>query len=174
MSSLDYQNHAQTYYKRLAGYPLYVSQATYEWALGKERKSDVKPVISYSTPVDVKEYPNKYVYIVDVPGLRDSGIEVQIEDTNVRADRKANEESGVVNYIQMQRKIKNVNCKFRLPFDANPHRVSACVYAGVLSITIKKFVCAETNKPQVVTVIPDFYGTKVSSIFNKWEVRVLF
>ncbi|KAI3831142.1 hypothetical protein MKW92_036538 [Papaver armeniacum] len=124
--------------------------------------ADVKLVISDSTPVDIKEYANKYVYIVDVPGLRNSDIKVQIEDTNIptiRTDRKANEESGVVNYIQMQTKIKNVNCKFRLPFDANPHRVLAGVYYGVLSVTIMKFVRVETNKPQVVDVISDFHWT---------------
>ncbi|KAI3965861.1 hypothetical protein MKX01_010818 [Papaver californicum] len=124
--------------------------------------TDLKPVISDSTPVDIKEYPERYVYMVDVPGLHNSDIEVQIEDTNVlsiRANRKANEESGEVEYIQMQRKIKNVNYKFRLPFDANPHGVSASVYLGVLGVTIKKFVGVETNKPQVVNMTTNYFRT---------------
>ncbi|KAI3971592.1 hypothetical protein MKW92_047065 [Papaver armeniacum] len=134
----------------------------------KRVKTDPKPVITDSTPVDIKEYVNKYVYIMDVPGAHsaaafgDSCIKVQVEDTNVltiRATRKVNEEIGVIKYIQMQRKIQNViNSKFRLPFDANPHGVSACVFSGVLVITVLKFVRVETNKPQVVKVKTDFDG----------------
>ncbi|KAI3872945.1 hypothetical protein MKX03_000142, partial [Papaver bracteatum] len=90
------------------------------------------------------------------------GIEVQVEDTNVltiRATREVNEEIGVIKYIQMQRKINHViNSKFRLPFDANPHGVSACVFSGVLVITVLKFVRVETNKAQVVKVANDFNG----------------
>ncbi|KAI3883183.1 hypothetical protein MKW92_041368 [Papaver armeniacum] len=134
----------------------------------KRVKTDSNPVKTDSTPVDIKEYANKYVYVMDVPGvhcaagLGDCGIKVQVEDTNIltiRATREVNEEIGVIKYIQMQRKIKNViDSKFRLPFDANPHGVSACVFSGVLVITVLKFVRVETNKPQVVKVKTDFNG----------------
>ncbi|KAF2304288.1 hypothetical protein GH714_029455 [Hevea brasiliensis] len=36
-----------------------------------------------STPADVKEYPNSYVFIIDMPGLKSGDIKVQVEDDNV-------------------------------------------------------------------------------------------
>ncbi|MCI85826.1 17.3 kDa class II heat shock protein-like, partial [Trifolium medium] len=36
-----------------------------------------------STPADVKEYPNSYVFVVDMPGLKSGDIKVQVEDDNV-------------------------------------------------------------------------------------------
>ena len=36
-----------------------------------------------ATPADVKEYPNSYVFIIDMPGLKSGDIKVQVEDDNV-------------------------------------------------------------------------------------------
>ncbi|KAK0571025.1 hypothetical protein LWI29_038070 [Acer saccharum] len=36
-----------------------------------------------STPADVKEYPNSYVFVIDMPGLKSGDIKVQVEDDNV-------------------------------------------------------------------------------------------
>ncbi|KAF2304297.1 hypothetical protein GH714_029586 [Hevea brasiliensis] len=33
-----------------------------------------------STPADVKEYPNSFVFIIDMPGLKSGDIKVQVED----------------------------------------------------------------------------------------------
>ncbi|KAK3213205.1 hypothetical protein Dsin_017911 [Dipteronia sinensis] len=36
-----------------------------------------------ATPADVKEYPNSYVFVIDMPGLKSGDIKVQVEDDNV-------------------------------------------------------------------------------------------
>ncbi|GLJ31164.1 hypothetical protein SUGI_0624440 [Cryptomeria japonica] len=36
-----------------------------------------------STPADVKEFPNSYVFIIDMPGLKSNNIKVQLQDENV-------------------------------------------------------------------------------------------
>ncbi|KAI3780440.1 hypothetical protein L2E82_10421 [Cichorium intybus] len=36
-----------------------------------------------TTPADVKDYPNSYVFIIDMPGLKSGDIKVQVEDNNV-------------------------------------------------------------------------------------------
>ncbi|CAH1449568.1 unnamed protein product [Lactuca virosa] len=36
-----------------------------------------------ATPADVKVYPNSYVFIVDMPGLKSGDIKVQVEEDNV-------------------------------------------------------------------------------------------
>ncbi|CAA3026342.1 Hypothetical predicted protein [Olea europaea subsp. europaea] len=48
-----------------------------------------------ATPADIKEYPNSYVFIVDMPGLKSNDIKVQVEDDNVlliSGERKRDEE----------------------------------------------------------------------------------
>ncbi|KAF6142321.1 hypothetical protein GIB67_023346 [Kingdonia uniflora] len=39
------------------------------------------------TLADVKEYPNSYVFIVDMPGLKSSNISVKIEDGSMLVSR---------------------------------------------------------------------------------------
>ncbi|KAL6536217.1 hypothetical protein OROGR_012789 [Orobanche gracilis] len=36
-----------------------------------------------ATPADVKEYPNSYLFVIDMPGLKSRDIRVQIEDDRV-------------------------------------------------------------------------------------------
>lgn len=36
-----------------------------------------------ASPVDVKEYPNSYVIVVDMLGIKANGIKVQLEDNNL-------------------------------------------------------------------------------------------
>ena len=48
-----------------------------------------------ATPADVKEYPNSYVFVIDMPGLKSGDIKVQVEDDNVlliSGERKREEE----------------------------------------------------------------------------------
>ncbi|PWA55938.1 Alpha crystallin/Hsp20 domain-containing protein [Artemisia annua] len=62
-----------------------------------------------ATPADVKEYPNAYVFIVDMPGLKSGDIKVQVEDDNVlviSGERKREEEEKEgVKYVRMERRI---------------------------------------------------------------------
>ncbi|KAI3697600.1 hypothetical protein L6452_30694 [Arctium lappa] len=51
------------------------------------------------TPVDVKEYPNSYVFIIDLSSLKSGDIKVRVEDENVlmlSGERKNQEESKVL------------------------------------------------------------------------------
>jgi HSP20 family protein len=36
-----------------------------------------------ATPADVKEYPNSYVFMMNMPGLKSRDIKVQVEDDNM-------------------------------------------------------------------------------------------
>lgn len=44
------------------------------------------------TPCDIKELPNAYQFVVDMPGVRPSEVKVQLEDDNVLVDRERGEE----------------------------------------------------------------------------------
>lgn len=61
-----------------------------------------------ATPADVKEYPNSYVFVVDMPGLKSGDIKVQVEDENVlliSGERKREEEKEGGKYLKMERRV---------------------------------------------------------------------
>nr|ABK22708.1 unknown [Picea sitchensis] len=110
-----------------------------------------------STPVDVKEYPNSYVFIIDMPGLKSNDIKVQVEDENVlniSGERKRNEkeEEGEVKYIRMERRVGKFMRKFALPADCNLEAISAACQDGVLTVTVPKLPPPEPKKPRTIDV----------------------
>ena len=81
-----------------------------------------------TTPADVKEHPNSYVFIVDMPGLKSSDIKVQVEDDNmllVSGERKKEEEKEGAKYLRMERRVGKFMRKFVLPENANTDAISA-------------------------------------------------
>ncbi|GLJ31165.1 hypothetical protein SUGI_0624450 [Cryptomeria japonica] len=107
-----------------------------------------------STPVDVKEYPNSYVFIIDMPGLKNKDIKVQVEDENVltiSGERKREEEQDV-KYTRMERRVGKFMRKFTLPDDSNTEGISATCHDGVLSVTVPKLPPPEPKKPKTIEV----------------------
>ncbi|XP_010648795.2 17.3 kDa class II heat shock protein [Vitis vinifera] len=78
-----------------------------------------------ATPADVKEYPNSYTFIVDMPGLRSGDIKVQVEDGNVlvisgeRKREEEKEEKEGAKYVRTERRLGKFMKKFRLSENAN-------------------------------------------------------
>ncbi|WOH05276.1 hypothetical protein DCAR_0624691 [Daucus carota subsp. sativus] len=107
-----------------------------------------------TTPADVKEYPNAYVFVVDMPGLKSGDIKVQVEEKNVlvvNGERKREEENGV-KYVRMERKVGKFMRKFVLPENANLENIKAVCQDGVLSVTVEKLPPPEPKKPKTIEV----------------------
>ncbi|KAK3041719.1 hypothetical protein RJ639_000643 [Escallonia herrerae] len=108
-----------------------------------------------ATPADVKEYPNSYVFIVDMPGLKSGEIKVQVEDDNVlviSGERKREEEKEGAKYVRMERRIGKFMRKFVLPENANIEAISAVCQDGVPTVTVQKLPPPEPKKPKTVEV----------------------
>uniref|UniRef100_A0A2N9HA89 SHSP domain-containing protein n=1 Tax=Fagus sylvatica TaxID=28930 RepID=A0A2N9HA89_FAGSY len=108
-----------------------------------------------STPADVKEYPNSYVFVVDMPGLKSGDIKVQVEDDNVlliSGERKREEEKEGAKYLRMERRVGKFMRKFVLPENANTDAVSAVCQDGVLTVTVNKLPPPEPKKPRTIQV----------------------
>ncbi|XP_023735798.1 17.9 kDa class II heat shock protein [Lactuca sativa] len=111
-----------------------------------------------ATPADVKEYPNSYVFIVDMPGLKSGDIKVQVEEDNVlviSGERKREhdqEEKEGVKYVRMERRIGKFMRKFVLPENANMEKISAICQDGVLTVTVEKLPPPEPKKPKTIQV----------------------
>ncbi|XP_052209450.1 17.3 kDa class II heat shock protein-like [Diospyros lotus] len=109
-----------------------------------------------ATPADVKEYPNSYQFIVDMPGLKSGDIKVQVEDDNVlliSGERKREqEEKDGAKYVRMERRVGKFMRKFVLPDNANTGAISAVCQDGVLTVTVQKLPPPEPKKPKTIEV----------------------
>ncbi|GLJ31175.1 hypothetical protein SUGI_0624710 [Cryptomeria japonica] len=107
-----------------------------------------------STPVDLKEYPNSYVFILDMSGVKSNNIKVQVEDEKVltiSGERKREEEEDV-KYIWMECRVGKFMRKFTLPDDCNMEAISASCEDGVLSVTVTKLPPPDPKKPKTIKV----------------------
>ncbi|XP_019153909.1 PREDICTED: 18.8 kDa class II heat shock protein [Ipomoea nil] len=111
-----------------------------------------------ATPADVKEYPNSYVFIADMPGVKAAEIKVQVEDDNVlvvsgerKREREKDEKDGV-KYLRMERRVGKFMRKFVLPENANVEAINAVYQDGVLQVTVEKLPPPEPKKPKTVEV----------------------
>lgn len=109
-----------------------------------------------STPTDVKEYPNSYVFVIDMPGLKSGDIKVQLEEDNllvISGERKREEEKeGGSKYLRMERRVGKFMRKFALPENANVEAISAVCQDGVLTVTVQKKPPPEPKKPKAIQV----------------------
>ncbi|XP_027084168.1 17.3 kDa class II heat shock protein-like [Coffea arabica] len=108
-----------------------------------------------STPADVKEYPNSYAFIVDMPGLKSGDIKVQVEEDNVliiSGERKREEEKEGAKYVRMERRVGKFMRKFVLPENANTDAISAVCQDGVLTVTVQKLPPPEPKKAKTIQV----------------------
>ncbi|RVX17493.1 17.9 kDa class II heat shock protein [Vitis vinifera] len=106
-----------------------------------------------ATPADVKEYPNAYAFIIDMPGLKSGDIKVQVEDDNVlmiSGERKREEEKEGAKYVRMERRVGKFMRKFVLPENANTDKISAVCQDGVLTVTVEKLPPPEPKKPKTI------------------------
>ncbi|KAL5071598.1 hypothetical protein RYX36_022485 [Vicia faba] len=109
-----------------------------------------------ATPADVKENPNSYVFVIDMPGLKSGDIKVQVEDDNVliiSGERKREEEEKEgAKYLRMERRVGKFMRKFVLPENANTDAVSVVCQDGVLSVTVEKLPPPQPKKPRTIEV----------------------
>ncbi|XP_077219239.1 MATH domain and coiled-coil domain-containing protein At3g58270-like [Tasmannia lanceolata] len=105
-----------------------------------------------SLHTDVKEYPNSYAFVVEIPGLTLSDIKVQLVDNDkalfVSGEQKREKEEGVT-YVRAERKFGSFSRKFVLPDNMNTDAISAIYKDGVLTLTVGKI---EDKKPKTIQV----------------------
>ncbi|WVZ21185.1 hypothetical protein V8G54_008507 [Vigna mungo] len=108
---------------------------------------DVKAMAA--TPVDVKENPISYLFVMDMPGLKFEDIKVQVEDNVliVNGERKREEEKEGTKYLRMERRMGKFMRKFPLPDNANTDTdaISVLYEDGVLTVIVNKLSAQEAE-----------------------------
>ncbi|KAL3681331.1 hypothetical protein R1sor_024287 [Riccia sorocarpa] len=108
-----------------------------------------------NTAVDVKELPDSYVFVADMPGLKSGDIKVQVENDNVLTiggERKREEATEQTKYLRMERPAGKFLRKFTLPSNAKMDAISATCTDGVLCVQVPKVPPPEPHKPKTIEV----------------------
>jgi HSP20 family protein len=107
------------------------------------------------TAVDVKETPEEFKFVADLPGLRKEEVKVQLEPGNVLSisgerTREAKQETD--KYHRLERSTGKFLRRFRLPANANVEKISASANDGVLTVSVPKLPPVEPQKPKAIDV----------------------
>ncbi|KAK2640101.1 hypothetical protein Ddye_027896 [Dipteronia dyeriana] len=108
-----------------------------------------------ATLTDVKEYPNSYLFVIDMSGLKSGDIKVQVEDNNVltiSGERKREEDKDGAKYVRMVRRVGKFIRKFVLPENANTDAISAICQDRALTVTVEKLPPPQLKKPKTIEV----------------------
>jgi HSP20 family protein len=104
----------------------------------------------WSPPVDIFETSDSMVIRVEVPGIEQQALEVEIKDNGliVQGDRKFEEVEGR-NYHQVERAYGTFRRVFSLPMLVRQDQIHAVLKNGVLEITLMKEEKARPKRVQV-------------------------
>jgi HSP20 family protein len=106
---------------------------------------------TFAPPVDVYEDEHNITLKIEVPGIDEKDIDVQIENNTltVHGERKFEKEEKEENYRRVERQYGSFTRTFTLPTTVDPEKVEAHYDKGVLKVQLAKR--AET-KPKLIKV----------------------
>ncbi|KAH7301511.1 hypothetical protein KP509_23G030400 [Ceratopteris richardii] len=113
---------------------------------------EVHRIAMAGIPVDVKELANCYLFVAEIPGLKNTDVKVQVENDSIlkiSGDRKREDcEDCEVKYIRVERQSGRFARKFNLPANADLEKISAACQDGILSVVVPKNPPPEQRKPK--------------------------
>ena len=121
-------------------------------APGYDEESNV--VTSHWMPgVDIKEEPDRFLIIADVPGVEPADVEVSMADgmLSIKGERPAATEDERRSYRRMERARGTFHRRFSLPETADAERITARSSHGVLTVEIPKRDLATPRRIEVNT-----------------------
>ncbi|MCO5601868.1 hypothetical protein L7F22_055993 [Adiantum nelumboides] len=110
-----------------------------------------------TAPVDVKELSGSFIFVVDVPGLRNTDVKVQIENDTIlkisgERKRDLDGQDMDIKYVRVERPAGKFMRKFNLPSHVNLDTISAACQDGILTIVVPKVPTPEPHKPRTFDV----------------------
>jgi HSP20 family protein len=108
-----------------------------------------------STAVDVKETPEAFQFVADLPGLKREEVKVQVEEGNtlsISGERTQEEKQSNDTFHRVERSTGKFLRRFRLPGNADLEKISATSANGVLTVIVPKIPPKEPEKPKTIEV----------------------
>jgi HSP20 family protein len=106
---------------------------------------------AFVPPVDIYEDEHKIVLKLEVPGMKESDLDIQLENQvlTVKGERKFEKEEKEENFHRIERRYGSFYRSFTIPNTVNPESVKAGYDAGVLRIELQK---RQEAKPKQIKV----------------------
>lgn len=105
-----------------------------------ESSGDTLTTAAFVPPVDVYEDEHKVVLKLEVPGMKQEDLDIQLENNQltIRGERKFDKEEKEENFHRIERRYGSFYRSFTIPNTINPDSVKADYDAGVLRIQLEK------------------------------------
>jgi len=105
----------------------------------------------FGTPVDIYEDDQKLTFKVEVPGIDEKDIKVEVENNilTVHGERKLEKDIKEENFRRMERHYGVFSRSFTLPSTVDPERIEANYTHGVLAVQMPKRAGARPKQIKV-------------------------
>ena len=91
-------------------------------------------------PMDLVEAEDHFVLKADLPGLRESDVNLEVQDgtLTISGERKAEHEQREKGWYRIERSFGSFSRSLTLPDGVDPDRIEAAFHDGVLELRIPK------------------------------------
>lgn len=103
---------------------------------------------------DVKEYKDKYIINMDIPGMEKENINIEVKNGTlfVSGERNSEQEENKPDFHRKERNFGYFSQDFTLPEDANSAGIAVTYNKGVLNIAIPKIAKAGANNDKATKI----------------------
>jgi len=103
-------------------------------------EGDALSTAAFVPPVDIYEDEHKIVLKLEVPGMKESDLDIQLENNvlTIRGERKFEKEEKEENFHRIERRYGSFYRSFTVPNTVNAESVKASYEAGVLRLELEK------------------------------------
>ena len=117
----------------------------------RNQDGDALSTASFAPPVDIYEDEHKIVLKLEVPGMKESDLDIQLENNvlTVKGERKFEKEEKEENFHRIERRYGSFYRSFTIPNTVNGESVKAGYEAGVLRIELEKRAEAKPKQIKV-------------------------
>jgi HSP20 family protein len=116
-----------------------------------QNDNDAVSTAAFVPPVDIYEDEHKIVLKLEVPGLKQEDLDIQLENNTltVRGERKFEKEEKEENFHRIERRYGSFFRSFTVPTTVNTEGVKANYDSGVLRIELEKRAEAKPKQIKV-------------------------
>jgi HSP20 family protein len=114
-------------------------------------EGDALSTASFAPPVDIYEDEHKIVLKLEVPGMKENELDIQLENNvlTVKGERRFEKEEKEENFHRIERRYGSFYRSFTIPSTVNPESVKASYDAGVLRLELEKRAEAKPKQIKV-------------------------
>jgi HSP20 family protein len=105
-----------------------------------QTENDLVSTAAFVPPVDIYEDEHRIVLKLEVPGMKENELDIQLENNvlTVKGERKFEKEEKEENFHRIERRYGSFYRSFTVPNTVNTENVKAGYDAGVLRIELQK------------------------------------